>query len=111
MPFASACLFDLSSSTYLKVRAAGYRKRCERSDIKTPVSEIWKDRHLYSEYFHLVPQLRRNPARFWNYYRMSVPTFDYIHYKLAPILTRNPTTTNPISAGERLTVTIRLVLT
>ena len=105
MPFASALLYDITGNTNNINLLALTNKRPPGPGE----SEIWRDRNIYSEFFHLVPQLRRNPARFHNYYRMSIASFDYILELLTPRLTKQPCNRRktPISPAEKLTVTIR----
>ena len=80
MPFASALLYDITGNTNNINLLALTNKRPPGPGE----SEIWRDRNIYSEFFHLVPQLRRNPARFHNYYRMSIASVDYILEFLTP---------------------------
>ena len=103
MPFASALLYDISGTTHVNAHLPAILPN------RKPERDIWKERRQYSEYFHLVPHLRNDPALFHNYYRMSKETFDYLLECIAPRLTKEPTPKHPdpISPGEKLSVTLR----
>ena len=53
------------------------------------IREIWihplnKDRVEKGEFYNLYPDLRHYPAKFFQFYRMSVTKFDFLLTKLAP---------------------------
>ena len=84
------------------------RRARERTRLKKR-SKIWSGRRKYSEWFHLVPLLRNEPQRFWEYFRMSEETFDYLVEMLDPELSPKLKGygMSIISSGEKLAMTIR----
>ena len=63
-----------------------------------------------SQFNLLYHSLRMYDDKFFNYFRMSKSTFDYLLSELTDIIKRNNTTMrNSISAEERLSLTIRWV--
>nr|CAH7722827.1 unnamed protein product [Callosobruchus chinensis] len=56
-------------------RLARRRRRRERKDW---VHSILSDRTDFSLYITLYPELRRHEENFFNYFRMSVRSFDYL---------------------------------
>ena len=66
------------------------------------------DRPRLGEFHHLVPQLRKYPKRFQNYYRMSRECYAELLRIMAPHLEKGSTNhRTTISADERLTIAIR----
>ena len=61
------------------------------------------------EFHHLFCELRRDPVRFHQYFRMSIDTFDYLLDQIQHKLVKKWTNfnLNPIMPAERLAVTMR----
>ncbi|XP_058839521.1 uncharacterized protein LOC131695000 [Topomyia yanbarensis] len=80
---------------------------------KYGIHPINQDRRKYGEFYHLYPQLREHPDKFYNYLRMTIPTFDYIldivDRKLMKMWTNFIKT--PITPCEKLVITIRFLAT
>ncbi|XP_029342534.1 uncharacterized protein LOC107884642 isoform X2 [Acyrthosiphon pisum] len=56
--------------------------------------------------------IRQYPDKFFEYYRMWISSFDELLKTLRPHITKNTTEfRNPISAEERLTITLRYLST
>ncbi|KAG8270877.1 hypothetical protein J6590_075451 [Homalodisca vitripennis] len=55
---------------------------CKRGIKRWGVHPINRRRRVYGEYHHLIKQLKEDPERFFQYTRMSVPTFDFILNRL-----------------------------
>ena len=73
------------------------------------VNLINKDRSTLGEFHHLYHQLRNDPEKFHAYFRMTIPTFDYILDKIQDRLLKKWTNFNrqPINPTERLVITLR----
>lgn len=66
------------------------------------------DREDSGRFFDFYSKIRMYPETFFEYYRMSITSFDELLMKLRESLTKQITTFRiPISAEERLTVTLR----
>lgn len=77
--------------------------------VKETVHPINKKRAEFGEYHHLMPDLKRDSARFFSYMRMTQSTFVYILDKIQKIFRKEWKNCHslPISAEERLMVTLR----
>jgi len=75
--------------------------------------EFWvhpfnKNREEKERFINFYTDIRKYPQKFFEYYRMSITSFDELLEQLRPHITKKITTfRNPISAEERLTLTIR----
>ena len=89
----------------LRKRRASLKRKFRR---KYWIHPILRDRSLHGMYFTLFPELRNNPGKFYNYFRMSIENFDYLVSKLKPkIKKRNTLMRSSVSAEERLVITLR----
>ncbi|KAJ4445745.1 hypothetical protein ANN_12430 [Periplaneta americana] len=79
---------------------------------KYSVHPINKERTKLGEFYQLYQQLKAFPDRFYEYLRMSQSTFNYILMLIEPKIQKVYTNIHkqPISAEERLVVTLRLEL-
>lgn len=66
-------------------------------------------RNEFGEFHHLYNDLRKYPAKFQEYTRMKIETFDYILDKIGVKLNKNWTNfiKVPVTSCERLIVTLR----
>jgi len=72
------------------------------------VHPLNKDREKSDQFKHFFENIRRYPEKFFEYYRMSVSSFDELLENLRPHITKTTTTLRtPICAEERLTITLR----
>jgi len=66
------------------------------------------DREKKGQFTTFLENIRQYPDKFFEYYRMSISSFDELLKTLQPHITKNITEfRNPISAEERLTITLR----
>ncbi|KAG8254872.1 hypothetical protein J6590_106510, partial [Homalodisca vitripennis] len=72
-------LLLFSENSILKKRVV---RGCKRGIKRWGVHPINRRRRVYEEYNHLIKQLKEDPERFFQYTRMSVPTFDFILNRL-----------------------------
>ncbi|KAL4089530.1 hypothetical protein QTP88_024550 [Uroleucon formosanum] len=72
------------------------------------VHSMNNDREISEQFKTFFENIRRYPEHFFEYYRMSVLSFDELLEKLRPHITKATTIfRNPIYAEERLTITLR----
>lgn len=72
------------------------------------VRDILTKRRNLGHYSNLVSEMRlTNVEGFTNFHRMTPEMFDSLLHIVGPSLVKNNTTANPITAGERLSLTIR----
>lgn len=64
-------LLASSAVTYCILKRAGKYRRFSAHPINTR-------RYMLGEFHHLYKQLREHPAKFMEYMRMRIETFDYI---------------------------------
>lgn len=102
MPSSSA----VHRSLLVESRAHIYRSVIRSRIRRFGVHPINRERENYGEFHHLYLNLRRFPDRFWQYCRMSVPSFDLLLEKVRPKLTRQK---KAISPEQRLVLCLRLV--
>lgn len=78
---------------------------------KRKINEIFQNRHLYGEYHHLFPVLKKDHDKFYGYLRMPVRCFNYILSMIEKDLQRDWSNfhTQPIHLEERLVVTLRYI--
>nr|CAH7768090.1 unnamed protein product [Callosobruchus chinensis] len=86
------------------------RKRRERRRFN--VHPILRDRMTHSMFITLYPKLREHSEKFFNYFRMSVTSFDdllnIIQEDLAPC--QNYVARDTVSAEEKLVITLSVLL-
>lgn len=70
---------------------------------------INRRRYLFGEFHHLYKQLREHPAKFIEYMRMKMETFDYIHSQISDKIEKQWRNchSRPILSEERLMITLR----
>jgi hypothetical protein len=84
------------------------RRRRKRRKQKFWVHPITSQRLMKGFFYTLYEDLRRHPKKFFNYYRMSVNSFDELLLLLRPTITyRNTRWRDSIPPEERLSVTLR----
>ncbi|CAH2009900.1 unnamed protein product [Acanthoscelides obtectus] len=72
------------------------------------IHPINKRRKRFGEFHHLYVELREYPEKFFEYLRMSISTYAFLLSKVNRRLTKITTNyRSPISAEERLVVTLR----
>ncbi|XP_055910749.1 uncharacterized protein LOC129945114 [Eupeodes corollae] len=104
MPSSSA----VHRSLLVESRAHIYRSVIRSRIRRFGVHPINRERENYGEFHHLYLNLRRFPDRFWQYCRMSVPSFDLLLEKVRPKLTRQK---KAISPEQRLVLCLRFLAT
>lgn len=81
-----------------------------RNERKFWIHPFIADREDSGRFFDFYHKIRTYPEKFFEYYRMSIKSFDELLMKLRGSLTKQITRfRTPISAEERLTVTLRFV--
>lgn len=70
------------------------------------VNSIFEN-HDLSEYFQLFKELKEQPVKFHEYYRMTYDTYCYILNAIEGEITKQSNFRECISPSERLTVTLR----
>ena len=104
----SGTAMNFAKQMYLLDNTALKFSLAEGSNRKWWVHPINEERDTFGEYHHLIPQLRNDPTKFKEYFRMLPETFDYILEKVSPLIMKNTTNYRPsISPEERLSVTLR----
>ena len=90
---------------YLLYRQRKYKKALARSLWIHP---LVAERSAVEAFYTLFEILRQYEAKFFNYFRMSVATFDYLLQRLKSYITRQETNMiQSIPPKEMLAVTIR----
>ena len=60
------------------------------------------------EFYTIYPDLRHFAPKFFNMYRMSVPEFDRLLWKISPLIEKKWTNMRePLSAEHKLVLTLR----
>lgn len=95
-------LFYLVESSSLLMRRR--RRRSRRTEW---VNQIFLKREEHGEFHHLMDDLKKDPEKFFDYFRLSLNTFTYILESVKPELTKHSNFRLVISPEERLTVTLR----
>ena len=91
---------------YLRQR----RKRKQRYRKKYWIRDIFRSRFLRGEYHTLVKKMHENDHEsLYKYFRMTPERFDNLPLLVGPMLTKKSLYREPISAGERLSVTLRFL--
>lgn len=79
--------------------------RKEREFWVHPFNKSREDNERFKKFYL---DIRQYPQKFFEYYRMSIQSFDELLENVRPYITKQITQfRNPVSAEERLTLTIR----
>ena len=71
------------------------------------MSPVLKGRRLFGAWYSLIPVMREfDQEEYFKFLRMTPESFDWLLEKVRPIITKR-SKREPISAGERLAVTLR----
>jgi len=102
----------MSNKRLLKVlcvaEAAGELDEPTTSKRRYWVHPLNSDREKNNNFLEFYGNIRKHPEKFFEYYRMSVRSFDELLAKIRQHLTKEVTNMrNPLSPEVRLTVTIR----
>lgn len=73
-------------------------------------TNISKAYHIHGFYHAIFPVVSLHESRFRNYFRMTAVQFEELLHLVAPLITKQTMIREPISAEERLSMTIRLAL-
>lgn len=73
------------------------------------VNDLYKTRKTESEYVRLFNELKQQPSKFFQYFRMSESTFDYILHKIERRIQKHSNFRECIEPREKLTITLRWV--
>ena len=93
---------------YLRQR----RKRKQRYRKKYWIRDIYRSRFLLGEYHTLVKEMQENDHEsFCKYFRMTPERFDNLLLLVGPMLTKKSLYREPLSACERLSITLRFLAT
>jgi len=93
---------------YLRQR----RKRKQRYRKKYCIRDIFRSHFLLGEYHTLVKEMHENDHEsFFKYFRMTPERFDNLLLLVGPMLIKKSLYREPISAGERLSVTLCFLAT
>ncbi|XP_022177724.1 protein ALP1-like [Myzus persicae] len=83
-----------------------------KSERRYWVHPLNVEREKTGHFKDFFKNIRRYPQKFFEYYRMSISSFDELLEILRPRITKNTTLfRNPICAEERLTITLRYLST
>lgn len=81
------------------------RRRAKRLQWVHPINQKRKE---CGDFYVLFHQLREDPEKFYNYFRMSATTFDELHGRLKDVLQRQDTFMREcIQPEQMLAVTLR----
>jgi len=79
-----------------------------KSERRYWVHPLNVEREKMEHFKDFFKNIRRYPQKFFEYYRMSISSFDELLEILRPHITKTTTVfRNPICAEERLTITLR----
>lgn len=70
------------------------------------VRPMFQDHEVFGEWFTLVPTLRDDEEKFYNYFRMFPKDFDFLLKKVGPFLVKK-SKRKSICPGEMLAITLR----
>lgn len=87
-----------------------YRRRAKRRQKNRQiwVHPINERREDVGAFYTLFPDLRNDEDKFFNYFRMSIASFDELHIRLkSKIQRQNTTMRNSIQPVEMLAITLR----
>lgn len=87
-----------------------YNRHLRRPQRSVWVREIFKKRRQQGDYHNLIQEMRLGDKdKHFNYFRMSSQQFDELLGIVSPYITKQHCVREPISAGERLALTLRYV--
>lgn len=90
---------------YLLYLRRKYRNKVARRHWVHPILEV---RYVEGSFYTLFEKLRNHETKFFNYFRMSTSTFDYLVQRLTNIIKRQDTTMRAcVPPKEMMAVTIR----
>ncbi|CAH2010300.1 unnamed protein product [Acanthoscelides obtectus] len=108
-----SCEMDLQN-IYFLVQPYIIRRLRARRDKKRRlcwINEILSRRNLLGEFHHLHDDLLNDPQKFFDYYRMSLDTFQYILSAIESSIAKDSNFRETIRPVERLSVTLRYLAT
>jgi len=85
------------------LRNQRYKKQRRRYHVHPVII----DRPMEGEFCTLFSKLREHDSKFFDYFKMSIQSFDELLAKLEDSLKRQNTFRIPVSPSERLAVTLR----
>lgn len=74
------------------------------------VNDIYLKRDEEGKYVTLFKELKEQPLKFYEYFRMTPSTFEYILYGISRRLEKYSNFRNCIDPKQKLTVTLRLFI-
>jgi len=95
------------------IRVIAVARAVGELDLPAPDRRYWvhpinSHRESSGQFNTFYENVRCYPDKFFEYYRMSTTSFDELLLKVRPYITKQTTTfRNPISAEQRLTITLR----
>lgn len=100
---------DSDTAVVLWLAYRRWRRRKQRESRRFNVHPILRDRMTHSMFITLYPKLREHSEKFFNYFRMSIASFDnlleIIKEDLSPC--QNYMVRDTVSAEEKLVITLR----
>lgn len=94
--------------SYLVVKYLKNKKKC--SNRKWWVHPINSERHLRGHFYTLYARLKADEDKFFNYFRMSIKSFDELLYSIREYIIKQDTNMrSAIPPEEMLAVTLRYV--
>ncbi|XP_050300615.1 uncharacterized protein LOC126739132 [Anthonomus grandis grandis] len=76
------------------------------------VHDICRERKLYGEFHHLIPDLKKDPTKFFEYFRMSEEKFEeLLHILNNDLIKQKSKFREPVEPYERLAVCLRFLAT
>lgn len=91
---------------YLRKHLKRHKKRIRRYHVHPVIV----DRLIEGEFITLFSKLREHESKFFEYFRMSIKSFDELLAKLEDFLKHQNTFRIPVSPAGRLAVTMRYLI-
>lgn len=100
---------EINRAVVLWVAYRQWKRRKQRENRQYRVHPILYDRMTHSMFITLYPKLRQHDKKFFNYFRMSVKSFDDLLEILKEDLSpcENYAVRDVVSAEEKLVITLR----
>ncbi|XP_012521441.1 protein ANTAGONIST OF LIKE HETEROCHROMATIN PROTEIN 1-like isoform X7 [Monomorium pharaonis] len=98
---------NLALLLWLRRRKRRNRLKENRRTARWWIHPIIRERFEQGAYENLILELRNDPERFFNFHRMSHNQFDQLLAVVESQITKLHVTREPLSAGLRLSLTIR----
>ncbi|XP_022163932.1 uncharacterized protein LOC111029281 [Myzus persicae] len=104
---------DFNRCIYHYNMVIGIAEAFGQLDPQAPDRKYWvypinSNRESSGQFDSFYENIRCYPDKFLEYYRMSITTFDELLEKICPYITKQTTPfRNPITAEQRLTITLR----